>query len=160
MSPDSELLRSAGAGDVERVAALEQSLFGIDAWSEDSVARSIGTGAIDTEAVSLGSGRIALVLDDGEQLTAYGLVQVVGEIADLHRIGVASTCQGVGRARLLLAALIRAAGDQGGQRMLLEVSDRNLAALALYRSAGFAEISRRHGYYRDGANALILERTL
>jgi ribosomal-protein-alanine N-acetyltransferase len=41
--------------------------------------------------------------------------------------------------------------------MLLEVRADNAGALAFYLAEGFAEIDRRRRYYRDGADAIVLE---
>lgn len=49
---------------------------------------------------------------------------------------------------------------QGVTRQFLEVSTDNQAAQRLYSRAGYSEIARRTGYYRDGSDALILEKTL
>jgi [ribosomal protein S18]-alanine N-acetyltransferase len=49
--------------------------------------------------------------------------------------------RGIGRA--LLQALIKLPG----QVLFLEVRESNVAARALYESAGFAELGRRKGYY-------------
>ncbi len=59
--------------------------------------------------------------------------------------------QGLG-GRLLSTALTDLAMN-GCRRIVLEVAEDNTAAMALYRSAGFADIGRRPGYYArpDGA---------
>jgi ribosomal-protein-alanine N-acetyltransferase len=44
--------------------------------------------------------------------------------------------------------------------MFLEVAAGNVAALALYRAAGFAEVGRRVRYYADGSDALVMRRDL
>jgi ribosomal-protein-alanine N-acetyltransferase len=44
--------------------------------------------------------------------------------------------------------------------MFLEVAERNGAARALYAAAGFAAAGRRRRYYPDGADALVLRRSL
>jgi ribosomal-protein-alanine N-acetyltransferase len=48
--------------------------------------------------------------------------------------------------------------------VFLEVGDDNVPALRLYRRAGFREVGRREGYYRDQAGkastALVLRRDL
>ena len=46
------------------------------------------------------------------------------------------------------------------ERMMLEVSEANTAATALYLGHGFAVIDRRRRYYPDGTDALIMERPL
>ena len=78
-----------------------------------------------------------------------------------------STCSGSptttaarGLARSLLTAALADAADSGADRMLLEVSADNPGALAFYAAAGFTEIDRRRGYYRDGADAVVMQRPL
>lgn len=44
--------------------------------------------------------------------------------------------------------------------MFLEVAADNDAARALYAKLGFVEAGRRHGYYGDGADALVLRHSL
>lgn len=43
------------------------------------------------------------------------------------------------------------------RRIVLEVHIQNLSAIALYKKLGFKEVSRRKNYYRDGAEAIVLE---
>jgi len=42
----------------------------------------------------------------------------------------------------------------------LEVRPSNASALAVYRALGFRHAGRRHAYYRDGTDALVLRRDL
>jgi ribosomal-protein-alanine N-acetyltransferase len=42
----------------------------------------------------------------------------------------------------------------------LEVGAQNAPACQLYRRSGFQEVGRRHGYYENGATALVLQRDL
>jgi ribosomal-protein-alanine N-acetyltransferase len=44
--------------------------------------------------------------------------------------------------------------------VFLEVDERNVAARALYRRAGFYDVGRRQGYYQTGVSALVLRRDL
>ncbi len=60
--------------------------------------------------------------------------------------------QGIAR-RLLEAELEREA------IFFLEVRESNYAAQTLYRQAGFAEISRRKGYYQNPSETAIVMRT-
>jgi ribosomal-protein-alanine N-acetyltransferase len=72
---------------------------------------------------------------------------------DLLRIAVspAERRTGIG-GQLTTAALRRCAG----RTVLLEVAAGNESAGMLYRSFGFAEISRRRGYYAGGEDAVIM----
>jgi [ribosomal protein S18]-alanine N-acetyltransferase len=145
------IVRRASAADVPDVTALEERLFGLDAWSAPSVAEEL-----------CGERRLALVaVDDAEEAMAgYAVTLLVGDSVDLQRIAVAPAYQRRGVARALLATAMEEARGAGDEQMLAEVSDRNEGALAFYASEGFVEIDRRRGYYRDGSDALVLRLAL
>lgn len=88
------------------------------------------------------------------------LLRVVADEAEILTLAVRpSARQGGLGTRLVRDGATEAAG-RGARRLFLEVADDNVAALALYTRAGFAEAGRRPGYYarRDGdrQDALIL----
>ena len=142
-------LRAASHADVAAIRALEQEVFGLDAWSEGSVEQELTA-----------EGRRSLVADDAGRLLGYAVTWTVGEVADLQRLVVAPAARRRGIGRRLLSDLLDDAGRRGARRVLLEVSARNEPALQCYRSLGFAEIDRRASYYRDGSDALVLQRDL
>ncbi len=88
------------------------------------------------------------------------LARVAADEAEILALAVvpAARRQGLGAA-LLAAAEARAAG-RGAAVMYLEVAERNAAARALYAHASYAFAGRRHGYYRDGGDALVLKKRL
>jgi [ribosomal protein S18]-alanine N-acetyltransferase len=69
-----------------------------------------------------------------------------------------------GLARTALAAFDARAETRGATSAFLEVAEDNIAATLLYKGAGYAEVGRRPGYYRDDAGkavaALILRKAL
>ncbi len=134
-------VRPATAADVPAVARLDRELFGPEAWTEAQVAEEL-----------LGEHRRAWVV--GEPLVGYAVTRTLGDVTDLQRIAVHPDHRRHGLAGVLLAA---AAAD--GHRMLLEVNAGNHGAVAFYSAAGFVEIDRRRRYYRDGSDALVLQRT-
>jgi ribosomal-protein-alanine acetyltransferase len=133
------VIRPASPSDAPAIVALENLLFGGDAWSSATVAQTLGS-------------RTVLVADD-DGLAGYVVVALAGDIADLERIGVRPQRQRSGLATALLAA---ARDAVPAERMLLEVRADNEAALGFYARAGFVEIDRRRRYYRDGADAIVL----
>jgi ribosomal-protein-alanine N-acetyltransferase len=60
----------------------------------------------------------------------------------------------------LLKAAVAALRASGAKQLFLEVEHGNDAALAMYRSFGAAEMGRRKGYYRHGADAAIFSLAL
>jgi ribosomal protein S18 acetylase RimI-like enzyme len=85
-------------------------------------------------------------------VVGYVVVRVGPDVADLHRIAVAPAARRRGLARRLLAEV----GPL--PRLLLEVSADNDEARAFYAAEGFTELARRRRYYRDGSDAVVMER--
>jgi [ribosomal protein S18]-alanine N-acetyltransferase len=138
-------LRSATLEDASDVHALERQLFGVDAWSARSVAEEL-----------TGQRRVALVACD-PGVVGYLVTAAAGDVVDLQRVAVHPEHRRRGVARALLDAAVRKAD---AERMLLEVSELNQAALSFYAAEGFTEIDRRPRYYRDGSDAVVLELVL
>jgi ribosomal-protein-alanine N-acetyltransferase len=75
---------------------------------------------------------------------------------EVHTIGVDPAFQGQGIGRRLLDELLNFAD---GGVVYLEVRTDNEAAIALYRSVGFAQVGLRRRYYRvSGADAYTMRR--
>ncbi|TQL70244.1 ribosomal-protein-alanine N-acetyltransferase [Nocardioides albertanoniae] len=145
-------VRPAGPADVEAIAGLETEAFPEDAWTPDYLQVAI-EGKMPTVSI--------LVADDGDGVVVgHALVSVVYEIAELQRIATAAAHRRRGIARALLDAGLELARVAGAERLLLEVREDNLGALAFYDGAEFAEIDRRERYYRDGATAVVMQREL
>ena len=136
-------LREAGADDVGAVAELERLLFGANAWSEAQVREEL-----------TGGRRQAWVA--GDPVVGYAVTLAAGDVMDLLRIAVHPDHQRQGLAGRLLDAAVGAGKAARADRMLLEVSAANTAALAFYAAAGFVEIDRRRRYYRDGTDAVVM----
>ncbi len=146
-------LREATPDDVAAVVALEALLFGVDAWSEEQVRGEL-----------TGERRSAWVVEDaavgdpgpGDAVVGYVVTLAAGDVVDLQRVAVHPGHQRHGLARRLLDAAVSAARADRADRMLLEVSAANTAALACYAGLGFVEIDRRRRYYRDGTDAVVM----
>jgi ribosomal-protein-alanine N-acetyltransferase len=131
-------LRPALEADVVAVADLEAELFGVDAWSAASVAEEVL------------AGRVVVAADP--DVVGYVVTRPAGDVVDLMRIAVSPARRRRGLAHALLT------GITSDVRLLLEVSAENEGALAFYAAEGFVEIARRTHYYRDGSDAVVMER--
>ncbi len=114
------------------------------------------------DAAGRGTAAPALI-GNGPAIIAFCLVRAPssdgGEPAEILRIAVRPEARQKGLAgRLLSLAEQEARARAPGTRFLLEVAESNAAARALYARAGYREIHRRRNYYRDGTDALILEK--
>lgn len=104
---------------------------------------------------------ISVLCTDGP---AFVLGQVVVDEAEVLTLATDPDHQRKGHAQRALLTFIQNVQSRGATRVFLEVSEHNLAAQALYHSAGFHQIARRSGYYQssDGTrqDALIYEKLL
>jgi ribosomal-protein-alanine N-acetyltransferase len=71
-------------------------------------------------------------------------------------LAVAPSARRQGVATALIDAVKGMVSQRGCRSLFLEVATGNIAALALYRRAGFAEVGRRRRYYSDGSDALVM----
>jgi ribosomal-protein-alanine N-acetyltransferase len=140
------MIRGATEADLAAVAVLEAELFGPDCWDE---------GALHAELD--GPGR-RFVVAEADGIIGYAVSRSIGDVVDLQRVGVSPSQQRAGIATALLEDLLAHPGD--ADRMMLEVSAANAAAIAFYHRRGFAQIDVRPRYYRDGSDALVLSRAL
>lgn len=141
--------RRAGA---ERAEALAQLLARSlpEAWSADAV----------RSALSQRGGRLLVLEDADGALVGALLLRVEAGEAEVLQVAVEPSRRRRGAGRRLLIAGEAAAIEGGAGRCFLEVRAGNRAARALYFAAGYREVGRRVGYYRDGEDALVLERDL
>lgn len=87
-----------------------------------------------------------------------------GPEAEILTLAVAPSGRRKGVGRALVDEFLAVAGEHGGEQMFLEVASDNLAAIALYRSAGFRQSGLRKDYYRSPhgrkISALVMQRGL
>ena len=142
------MIRPAVLADLSALTALEQELFGVDAWNEALVRQEIE-----------GPGRRFVVAEDPSgAIAGYAVTMSAGDIVDLLRIAVHPEERRAGLASQLLGELLVDTDD--ASRMLLEVNVTNAEALGFYVARQFSVIDVRPHYYRDGSEALVMCRWL
>lgn len=82
-----------------------------------------------------------------------------GTDAELKRMYVAPEARGKGLARAVLAEVERTAFEAGHRRVILETGEQQPEAVALYRSAGYADIPA-FGHYADSPESVHLGKAL
>jgi ribosomal-protein-alanine N-acetyltransferase len=139
-------MRAARPEDAAALAALHATAFPpAEAWGPDAMGLMLGMpGAFGLWRP--GSGLV--------------LARAVAGEAEILTLAVAPAARRQGLGAMLLAGAMQGAVLREAGEMFLEVAAGNAAALALYRSAGFAEVGRRRRYYADGSDALVLRRAL
>jgi ribosomal-protein-alanine N-acetyltransferase len=100
----------------------------------------------------------------GRRLAGFILSRLVIDEAEILSVAVAAAWRGRGLARRLLELHLRRLAGLGARTVFLEVEESNTPARRLYRRAGFHDVGRREGYYRDPSGnttaALVLRRDL
>ena len=101
---------------------------------------------------------LSVILDD--VLAGFILVRLALDEAEILTLAVHPDARRSGAGRALMDAMDATLEKAGAARVFLEVSVLNAAARALYERCGFAQVGLRRGYYGDGTDALVLEKTL
>lgn len=149
--PQGWKLGRMSALDLDDVAAIEQRAY-THPWTRGNFDNSVK------------SGHLGLTLRDATgALVGYAVLMPVVDEMHLLNLTIDPRLHRRGYGRLLLAVALATAQQHHLPNMLLEVRPSNVAALALYREAGFVQIGRRKGYYPaagDGReDALVLRRS-
>jgi ribosomal-protein-alanine N-acetyltransferase len=151
------VLEAAGEEDVRALVTLEQECF-THPW----------TARYFRDAIKEpGRGRVVVLRDPAAPLEpergirAYCAYETVLDEVHVHNLAVAPGHRRRGLARRLLRLVLEGAARRGARAALLEVRQSNWAALALYRSFGFAAVGVRKAYYeRPREDALVLRMIL
>ena len=140
-------MRAMTQDDVDAVLAIEQAVQRFP-WTRGNFADALNSGYL-------------CCVDETEEggIRGYAILMPVADEAELLTIGVAQAEQRKGLGRAILAEMLNMARERNMQRVFLEVRSSNVAAIALYRSAGFSQVGLRRGYYQnaDGSeDALVM----
>jgi [ribosomal protein S18]-alanine N-acetyltransferase len=148
----SVVLRPMARADLPKVARLEVTLFGEEAWSADMLATELAGEPA----------RYYLVAADDSVIAGYaGMLAPGGGQADVLTVGVAHDRWGEGIGAALVENLLAEATRRGCTEVLLEVRVDNDRAQRLYRRYGFDSVGIRRGYYQpSGSDALVMRRTI
>lgn len=142
-------IRPLTASDLPRVLEISAALKDAPQWTE-----AAWLSAVDPTATPRRIALAAVEPANGVEpadgpLLGFAVAGLLPPQAELETIAVATESQRRGIARALLHALAAQLTQQGIAELWLEVRASNQAALALYRSEGFAQTGRRPNYYRD-----------
>ena len=131
------MLRAMTQDDVDTVLAIEQTVQRFP-WTRGNFADALNSGYL-------------CCVDETESggIRGYAILMPAADEAELLNIGVAAAQQRKGLGRAMLAEMLNVAHDRNMKRVFLEVRSSNVAAIALYRSAGFSGIGMRRDYYQN-----------
>ena len=106
--------------------------------------------------------RICLGIIELETKKILGLCSAWLVIEELHItfIAVNPLHKRKGLGRFLLSDLIKRSQSLQTNHILLEVKENNEPAKAFYKSMGFKTVGNRTSFYKDGSDALILNKEI
>lgn len=129
-------MRPMTQADVDEVLRIEQAVQAYP-WTRGNF------------IAALDSGYVCRVDEHAGEIRGYAILMPSMEEAELLNIGVAPSRQHQGLGRSMLDEMLEISQARNMRRVFLEVRPSNVAAVALYRSSGFAVIGMRRGYYRN-----------
>jgi ribosomal-protein-alanine N-acetyltransferase len=143
------LIRTAQAGDLDAILAIEQAAFRTDRLSRRALRHHLARGGLNVADL------------DGEVAGYFVLLRRAGATRSrLYSIAVAPGRAGNGIGRRLLEAAEARAAAGGSLELRLEVRTDNVPAIALYERSGYRRLGTIEDFYADGAPALRLGKPL
>lgn len=139
-------LAPASKRHIASIVRIERESFS-DPWSEDAF-----VGMVDSPLAVF-----TVAVDEDESVIGYSAATGAWEDGEILSVAVDGKARRRGIGGLLLDSAIAALKDQLVARVFLEVRESNSAAIALYKSRGFEQLSIRRNYYRRPVeNALVM----
>ena len=140
-------LRDLAIADLDKVLSIEQRVH-THPWTRGNF--------LD----ALKSNYVCRVYEAQGMMLGYAVLMPAVDEVHLLNISIDTEYQRQGLGAALLDEMLNVARGLHVQRMILEVRPSNLAALGLYRQAGFSELAVRRGYYpaaNGREDAMVME---
>lgn len=148
LHPTSSLLRKATLKDLSSLVKLENEVFNYDQLKRSSFRKFI-----------LSSNDLWVIERDKEILAYILILKRKGSLKTrIYSLAVSPLCRGQGLGKSLLTHALHSLKGYHSSR--LEVKVDNVGAIQLYESLGFKQIRRIKGFYSDGQDAFVFEKTL
>jgi ribosomal-protein-alanine N-acetyltransferase len=145
---DQAVIQPAGWRDFRQVLQLERACFEHDAWPWiDILAALTFPDTVPLKAVEAGL-VVGFAIGDRRRREGMGWIASIGVHPDWRRRGLAR--------RLLRAC----EASLGTLHVRLTLRASNTSALLLYQSSGYVDAGRWRNYYRDGEDAIVMEKSL
>ena len=137
--------------DIPVLASYEKELFPYSPWS---------TAQFKEEFSGIPTTRFMSVAEADNQIVGYCgvFLPAPGVEADVLTIAVLPDFRRQGIAREFMRQIEEWAKDRGASALMLEVEKSNSAAIGLYKSLGYMQISVRMDYYGPGQDAIVMRK--
>ena len=149
-------VRSARAGDIDRIIEIERSWVHLSHWSVDAYDRLLNEDNFTSSFVA--------EIEAGEEepaIVGFVIFNVADRISEIYNIAVDRTHARDGVGSYLLNAVIDASRREGARKLMLEVRKSNSCAINFYGRFQFSMSGERHNYYSNPVeDAYVMERDL
>lgn len=142
-------IRAIKPKDLDKIAFFEKEFFHEDAFSIDSLEKMIEDKYF-----------IGLIAENDSEVIGYLFVSYFGDEANILKVAVEKFYRKKGVAKSLLAKMLTELQAICVEKLFLEVDENNEPALKLYNALGFEKTRIRYSYYKNGANAIEMVKTL
>lgn len=134
--------------DLDKIYQIEQASFS-DPWSRQMLEDAFNSFNFK-----------GFVIEDGFNVVGYVGGSYVLDEGEIFLVAVDSAYRNRGYAKELLNALLSRYASFGVKKVFLEVRKSNAPAIACYTFCGFEKIGERARYYKDGEDAIIMEKRI
>ena len=140
------IIRTAEKKDIEDIARIENSCFSVP-WSLD---------AIEQEICENKLAKFFIACDGEDNVVGFIGIWTLIDECQINKVAVLPEKRKLGIGKAILNHVLKLTREQGIKSWYLEVSESNIAAQALYESAGFSGVGIRKKYYIDPVEDAVL----
>ena len=101
-----------------------------------------------------------LVAKIDNTIIGFAGMKIILDEADIMNIATRKDSRNLGIGSIMLENLISIAKERGIKKLMLEVNEKNINAIHLYKKFNFEEISTRKKYYDNMYDAIIMQKFL
>lgn len=107
----------------------------------------------------LNTDSIFLVVKDtiSDEILGFAGIEIVLDEAELMNIVIRKNKRGLGIGKSLMEKIINIAKENNIKILKLEVNEKNLIAINLYKSLGFKQTGIREKYYNNLDSAILMD---
>ena len=134
-------------GDVQAIASLERQIFK-DAWTYEQLLS-------ETDGQNF---KFPIILEIDQQIAGYACVWAFVDEVHINNFAIVPSFRQKGLGLKLIRFIL--GSFKRYKQLYLEVRESNIAAINLYKKAGFEKFFTRQKYYSDGEDALVMRKIL
>jgi len=149
-------VRSAHAGDLDRIIEIERSWLHLSHWSSNAYDRLLNEDDFTRSYVAE-----VKTVEGKPTIVGFVIFHVSYQTSEIYNIAVDQTYARGGIGSYLMNAVVQASRREKAHKLILEVRKSNSGAIQFYTEFEFSIIGERHNYYSNPSeDAYIMKRDL